>query len=1208
MKINVDLLKDYKSDFGNEKSNFNSSSYGIFSSGYISKCSDSYVIRMRDKLKKLYQNIEKSYKNIDFWWEEYNNDIENLEKALSNGGRSGAIRCSSIRNSIDSLPLLGCYSLELSGIINLNFESNIPKFDLGVESVSVTDSNVSLNEFTFDLNNIKGLNDFSSFISDMGSALSKGKRNDIGSDDFYSVPAYKDSLLLAEGCENDTGLDGLEWLRDAGSWLWDNGSDGLEWLYDRGVDGLEWLGDAGSWLWDKGSDGLEWLYDRGVDGLQWLGEAGYSCIEGLEVVNDSVNEALDRTGATIIVGLNSVAEGALSFGEAVFVDAPVALFGMAAGVFDEDIKETTKSFVSKQHVKNAFDYIYENYSTDLVNDAYFFNEVREIGNGIGYTFGVVGFSSLTLGAAAELGALGTAGASAATVTETMVGVAGFAGFGRGVEQAWQDGADFEEGIFAGGVNALWEGFQWWAGGKISKWNPFKGGKISTTILNGLFRIGADSIDGGFEGIVQPFISSIYRDGYYDDEGNYIEFTENDNFWKRYTESFDDSGGWYNVGIQAGIGGFSSLIGEAFDLRKNLRETDEVEIQVNNEYDVENIQNPRCFNDEIEVAEFFNDPKQYLFQKLKALSRSSDDEAFKQIFNELTEIDPRTIKESAFKGKGKSLATVDVSESALFEFLSNKGVLTNQDYDIYMRLKNNEMEFSQLEKDAIFLFTAWYGPELAAYNRKATTDFGGQRLDGNDLFKRQASLDRQINLYNRVYGKNMPHMSIDEFNSIMDKITQKLTLKEDLIVYRGANSLFNDGAELSYESIRPGQMFNDKSHISTSVIPTGMVNKHKYVLEIKLPKDTTAGYIETVTGVSRYGQQELLLGRNNNFKITDYPEIVKIGNEEHYKVKVELVPSVSTPDLDINVELEPPTRITVELESPIKDFSEYAKMYNVTNGFSGKELMQSMKDKNLMGRYNDAVNDMHIRGLYDGVRLGEHDYNHVGMVLLNAIYMGNELGLSQKNLDILMESAKYHDSGLKIQHSHNGHPLNSVKVAEQNLQGLYSKSDLAKIKSIIEYHEGKESLTRITEICNKNGIFDSTVIDEVYKMANILRDADGMDFARFPGMLDTNFYRNKELANKLTPALFDLREEIAANELSFWKSEMSNKIHHGNLIEEDKKIYQGVFDEIINLQNLGKYPQFLINFARKYHDTLNFGSITECIEAICKNRGRYFRKP
>lgn len=143
-RINVSLLKNYKSDFNNEKSKFNSNAYSTFDSGYIKRCSDGYVIRMRNNLQTLYDKVQKGYNNIDSWWTDYNNDIENLENVLSENSSSGSIKQSSIRNYVNAnLHKLNNYNVGFADVISLNFVSNTPNLTFEssyIDSVGSTNS------------------------------------------------------------------------------------------------------------------------------------------------------------------------------------------------------------------------------------------------------------------------------------------------------------------------------------------------------------------------------------------------------------------------------------------------------------------------------------------------------------------------------------------------------------------------------------------------------------------------------------------------------------------------------------------------------------------------------------------------------------------------------------------------------------------------------------------------------------------------------------------------------------------------------------------------------------------------------------------------------------------------------------------------------------------------------------------------------------
>ena len=244
----------------------------------------------------------------------------------------------------------------------------------------------------------------------------------------------------------------------------------------------------------------------------------------------------------------------------------------------------------------------------------------------------------------------------------------------------------------------------------------------------------------------------------------------------------------------------------------------------------------------------------------------------------------------------------------------------------------------------------------------------------------------------------------------------------------------------------------------------------------------------------------------------------------------------------------------------------------------------MKNKQLYDRYISEIDDVVSKKLYDDIILGEHGYDHMNMVLLNSMYMGNKLNLTSKEMDILIESAKFHDCGLKGNKTDKGHAKISALIAEKYLNGKYSTKEVAFIKSIIEYHEIEDSLEDLKNICYNNGIYDIDEINDVKKIANILKDADGIDRIRFPGNLNFQKIRNKEIAKEIILADYDLREKMATEELLELIS-VQNNINNKNI------------EEVQFLMNSGQFPNYIIKFAYKYYKNFGWDNITEYANAI-----------
>lgn len=256
----------------------------------------------------------------------------------------------------------------------------------------------------------------------------------------------------------------------------------------------------------------------------WLAN---DALPALEDISSNVSNALKITGATVGTAALSLVEGVEKLGEAL-IDADVTIYTAMASLptllldgvgsiysnltgnewnsVTSAMWDRTKAFVAKKHVADWFDSFYENSAAGswLKTNAFFFDNVREVSSGIGYTVGIIGLTIVTGGFG------GIAGGTA--------GVAGIAGFGKGVEDAWGKGASTVGGLTSGALNGLWEGFQFFVGAKINGINVF--GKsaptIKTKLINSLIHVALDGVDGGAEGFARTLIDTCYKDGYTDE--------------------------------------------------------------------------------------------------------------------------------------------------------------------------------------------------------------------------------------------------------------------------------------------------------------------------------------------------------------------------------------------------------------------------------------------------------------------------------------------------------------------------------------------------------------------------------------------------------------------------------------------------------------------------------------------------------------------
>lgn len=910
--------------------------------------------------------------------------------------------------------------------------------------------------------------------------------------------------------------------------------------------------------------------DNVLGEFEWYQDFTDFVDENVAPIVSKIDNVLDRVNATVTLAETSLVEGVADFGESIvdalmnvgagLVSIPVVAGGVITGSdwqSDlEDLWDQTKSFVAVDHVGNFFDDMYENtsFGTWLKDEAYGFDTVRNVSKEVGNVVGTVGVSFLTMG-----------------VVSPFV-VAGISGFGKGTEQAFGEGASTVEGLAAGVGTGLWDGLQFFVGGKIGSTALFgEGGKfltgagskaINTKLLNSISRVALDGLDGGAEGFIQPLISSIYKDGYYDDSGNYIKFQSSDNFLTKYGEIFNDYGGAKNVLTNAFVGSALSGLGEVFDLNtkyNNLKSGTESDVKLNDisESDIptvklfdeaiteelatikNNTSNSLNFTNQSEIAAYFDDPKQFFVSKLDSIYKNAKSPALQEKISNLADYI-------------KSTPVRDIDFSLIYDDYSK--YLSKSDRKTLKKLMMNDKinHYTDTEQDLIQAYTHVAGPALTAYLRKTTTMFEGHPFDGTNYSAMSSYIGRgfeDISKFDNLYK----YTDLSKFINKMDSIIEKSSpLKDNITVYRGVDGLFLNGEKISTFDI--GQTFDDSAFISTSLIPRNIANRRPILLEIEVPKGTKAAYLEKYTGVKNYGQQELLLGRNNKFEITSLPRF----NEENGQMvlKARLVPA----------EESVVSSLSLDKLSGLDENLSYYKLFNssTNNQIDLYDVVNTLKNNDLLGRFESEVKYLNNNNLYN-FDIPEHNIDHVERVLLYSMYMGNEMKLDSDLMDVLIEASKFHDSGRINLATDTNHALNSANKVFESLEGKYSTDELNKIAAVIEYHEAADSKEAFDAIFNKYNL-DRDEYDDIYNIATILKDADALDRVRFPGNLDSKYLRN-DMAKDLIKSSYQLQEIRGTKEIE-------NNIINGNYSKED-------INTIVALKEIG-VPDYMINFSYKYN--------------------------
>ena len=134
-----------------------------------------------------------------------------------------------------------------------------------------------------------------------------------------------------------------------------------------------------------------------------------------KTIDENLSNVMAKTGATISVAAVSVVEGVGIFAEGLVDCAALVAGGVGTalnytyGFFANDLDSSdelnelmwkdVRAFVSKEHVKTAFDSFYENNDSgkSMKENAFGFDMVRSIGNEVGEVVGAVTVSALTGG-------------------------------------------------------------------------------------------------------------------------------------------------------------------------------------------------------------------------------------------------------------------------------------------------------------------------------------------------------------------------------------------------------------------------------------------------------------------------------------------------------------------------------------------------------------------------------------------------------------------------------------------------------------------------------------------------------------------------------------------------------------------------------------------------------------------------------------------
>ena len=618
-----------------------------------------------------------------------------------------------------------------------------------------------------------------------------------------------------------------------------------------------------------------------------------------------------------------------------------------------------------------------------------------------------------------------------------------------------------------------------------------------------------------------------------------------------------------------------------------------------------VSSPIVFKDKFEVARAFGDAKQLAYLELLKLFENKPIQSI-----------PQEVRELLYKvdedGKFVSTSQREISDSSVYsvaeKYLSSELLSEIQSIKNTPNSNVERLRKIPLIKEVIEGYTQASGPAIAAVLRKSIVKYKGATYNGIDN-ENVIELENLINKFDWNNGRNKAsYLKIMDHVAVMDyAIESSPAVAKPFTVYRGVDQLFNGNNIVDISSLKVGDIISDKAFLSTTLLEsTKITSDRDIIMKINIPEGTKGLYLESLTGVEGYGQQEFLLPRDSQLRLTD--NVHTEGNK--IILEMELIPSTTVnqaellpmvrrslglPDIDLkNVTGEitsPLPEVTGKSSNPEKLIIEHSDFTNLPFIQKLNFSMVDVKDKftkyyeNIKGKYNideatqvdiaDMIKDFkdlgflsrldkEIKEMYeshaylDALSNQEHGIDHAERVLTFASYIGLKFNLSAREMAILIEAAKWHDCGRENVASDKSHAVKSAFKIDSLIGNKYSINDLNIIKAAIELHEfddyNVEYSNIFNNICQKYSI-NSTDIQSLKIISAILKDADALDRFRFANV---NFNQQKirnQISNNLIKTACQMQEIRGAGEIS--------KIENQNIVnilrEKGYSDYEIVFN-------------------------------------------------
>lgn len=709
--INMNVIKQYQSDFTSEQSLFQNKTYSSFKNGYINSCSDPYVQVMAQKLNVMYDDIQNSYTKIGQWWNNYISQYESIDKQLLN------------QNS-DLSSVNGSNILNPNGLNNLTmtFDSKTPSNLNNKKKLSatgLTDNIINIlipkelqSEFKENLTEKKQMREENPQLSDtidmyIEYQAKEGNHYCKSFDDYKKLyekclqdSEFKSTLVKynKEKVKEEAALAALEQASSLGN------SDALYYL----AGGLSLV-----------SSGI----DRSVGGMLSFCYSGFSFImksgsKGLSLIGaDNLADKVDNYA-------NEFATEAETAVDYFFYNNDVTEF---AGNYKQDFANEAKTALGEKGelVANCISGLCEGAGSLMVNFT-----LMEAFGGIANGLGFAANSDILI-------------AGISMKTSTLFGL--FSGVMNGGGNAYHDavmhnittptGVD-ENGnyVYANAldnafkaelISGAWSGLTYAIGNKYG------------SDTNGILNIFIDTAQGAGDQIFQPIIDMQYKKSYYDENGNLVSLDEK-NLDEKYKILFDENGGWDSVLQNAVVSGANSLVTSKIPPRDNIPTLDDKQKIDINESDIK-LKN-KLSDKEMNSQYNYKKEANSVDKKINGINKKSNDyvDDFKNKFTKPIDFADDYYNETNYRSAQKKI------DNYIIFTLKKHGLYTPENFNTFKsNLETGKFDSSNISREvrSDYLTTNKY---MAEFESKYKGMVDEQKYKEEVLYKKKNQWDSEVN--------------------------------------------------------------------------------------------------------------------------------------------------------------------------------------------------------------------------------------------------------------------------------------------------------------------------------------------------------------------------------------------------------------------------------------------------------------------------------